>query len=423
MAQKKNGNKKKKELKKKLQEYKNEREELNDILHVENLSKDEVPFPDGYEDDFADMLEAEDIAEEPIILMGPSVVERRENDIKVEKKISKKGRDKKLHEEKIIQPATLTGDLFKVDEANHVNLGRVFIVFLIVVALGIVIGENIGWFGSLDVHFFKLWPLFLIFVILSFVKVRHFWTKLFGSLATALVFLVVVALLIGGGNLTSINLSGTVKEEVREVAPYSSVRFEGVGDVVILKGEDHAFAITADENVVKEVISEVIDGELVIKYKNPIWNFALFDDANVGIVLMAPTLERIKMTGSGLIMSPYMEAENLEVIIVGSGRVIMDLNVDSLISRVTGSGQFTLTGEVERQLVHIIGAGVYNAEGLSSVEAGIRISGTGKVYISAQKELDVSVSGAGEVVYQGDPIVSQSDISGSGIIRKDNIIE
>lgn len=423
MQQKKNGNKRKKELKKMQQEEKNGREKLNDLLHVENFSDKEVPFPDGYEDDFVDMLEADDTAEEPVILMGPAPEEKKDVSKSIKKQLREKKKERKAQEDKVIQPATLTGDLFKTDDSNHVNLGRVFIIVLIIVAVLIVIGENAGWFGSLDVHFFKLWPLFLIFAALSLVTVKHFWTKLLGTLATICVFIVVIALLISGGNLATISLAGVVKEEVREVAPYSSVSFEGVGDVVILKGEDYAFAITADENVVSEVTSEVIDGELVIKYKNPIWNFTLFDNANVGIVLMVPTLERIQMTGAGLIMSPYIEAEDLEVVVVGSGDVIMDLDVGNLVSRVTGNGEFTLTGSVDRQLVYITGSGIYNAENMVSDEAGVRISGAGKVYVNVQKELNISVNGSGEVSYKGDPLISQSDVSGSGAIHQGGVTE
>lgn len=347
-----------------------------------------------------------------VILMGPSSDEEKEK--KVKPKVSKK--DERRKEEKTIKSATIDGNTF-LEDTKKVNLGKMF-AGIVIVFFGLVfLGQSVGWFGSLDVHFLKLWPLLVIIIGLSFFKIDKFWNKVVGISAIIVVFIMALVWLLSNGNITTIILSGNIVQENRELPDFSRISFEGVGDVSIKQGEETLFVIEADENIVAEVVTEVVDDTLIVKYRNPLWNLALFDEANVDIKITTLALESIKMSGSGSVNGADIVSDELEISLVGDGSVYMDVYVQKLISRIVGSGEFNLSGKSDRQLVYITGSGKYDSRDLVSNETGVRIAGSGEVIVNTENELDASISGSGTVRYIGSPEISNSDISGSGSIE------
>ncbi len=84
-----------------------------------------------------------------------------------------------------------------------------------------------------------------------------------------------------------------------------------------------------------------------------------------------------------------------------------------------GSGALdaTVSGRVDRQTVRISGAGEYRAANLASADASVRVSGAGRVVVNAQRTLEVSLSGAGNVEYLGNPRVIEH-VSGVGRVKR-----
>ena len=87
---------------------------------------------------------------------------------------------------------------------------------------------------------------------------------------------------------------------------------------------------------------------------------------------------------------------------------------------VSGAGNLTTSGQLDRQKIVLSGAGNYNGEDLKSKTADVTITGLGKVVIWATDTLDVTISGTGGVDYYGNPQVSQQ-ISGLGRLNSKGI--
>lgn len=83
---------------------------------------------------------------------------------------------------------------------------------------------------------------------------------------------------------------------------------------------------------------------------------------------------------------------------------------------VTGAGDFTLEGVKQALLnIHITGTGNVSAFDLEVSDCIIRISGAGNCEVNVEENLDVLISGVGNVFYMGDPFLT-SDVSGVGNI-------
>lgn len=189
--------------------------------------------------------------------------------------------------------------------------------------------------------------------------------------------------------------SGKIVTEPRSVAGFSAVDLSGSGRLVIEKGNSESLSITADDNLMQYIESEVRGRTLTLREK---------DDVNVNpsrdIVfrLTVKGLDNIGISGSGSADAKGLQGDKMTV-------------------GVSGSGEISLEGAVNDLDVSISGSGQYRGRGMSSKRAHVDISGSGGALLAVSEKLNATVSGSGSIEYVGDPQVQQ-DVSGSGSIRK-----
>jgi hypothetical protein len=200
---------------------------------------------------------------------------------------------------------------------------------------------------------------------------------------------------VGCMGLNRIGGSGKVITDSRNVTGFSGVEVSGDARVEVEQGDVERVEITADDNLMPYLLSEVVGSRLRLGPKN--------------LVNLDPT-ERIKYK---------VFTRNLSSL-DASGSVSIDaknVKTDSLELAISGSGDIKIDGEASTQKIAISGSANYNAEHLNSKEATLAISGSGKAVLAVSDKLDVQVSGSGDVEYIGTPMITQN-ISGSGSIRQ-----
>jgi Putative auto-transporter adhesin, head GIN domain len=189
--------------------------------------------------------------------------------------------------------------------------------------------------------------------------------------------------------------SGKIVTETRSVAGFSAVSLGGSGRLVIERGSPESLSITADDNLMQYIGSEVRGRTLALEQKD---NVNLSPSKDIVFRLTVKDLDNIDISGSG-----SADAKGLQG--------------DKLMVGVSGSGEISLEGTVNDLAVDISGSGQYHGRGMSSKRARVDISGSGGALLAVSEQLDATVSGSGSIEYIGNPQVRQ-DISGSGSIRK-----
>ncbi len=189
--------------------------------------------------------------------------------------------------------------------------------------------------------------------------------------------------------------SGVVKTETRSVGRFNKVTLNLAGKLYIDRTGVESLEISADDNILPLIRSDVRFGTLTI-------------DAN-----RATSLTRI----SDLIYR--VSAKDLDALEVnGAAEVFVnDLDSESLDVTINGAAKVIASGKAERQIVSINGAGDYNARNLESRTVTVKHAGIGKAVVHARDTLDVLIEGAGIVEYIGDPAVSKT-INGIGTVRQ-----
>jgi hypothetical protein len=206
---------------------------------------------------------------------------------------------------------------------------------------------------------------------------------------------IALALALAACDVVGVRGSGNAISEARPVNAFHAVSLSGSGQLVIDHGEAESLTITADDNLLPFLTSEVKNGVLELGIKS-----------RTRIHSASPILYSVTV-------------RNLDSIAVsGSGSVeVQEVHTDRLSIDITGSGSVLASGSADRQEIGISGSGTYEGGHLQSKSSTVRISGSGGAVLAASESLDASISGSGSVRYTGDPVMTTS-ISGSGSVRK-----
>lgn len=209
------------------------------------------------------------------------------------------------------------------------------------------------------------------------------------------------------------------KEEVREVPPFSKIALRISAKVYVVQGEKQSVKVVAEPETLEEIITEVKDRTLNIRYPNTNL-FRNWNPGKVEVFITVPEIDGLTLSGSGDIVSKNVNTRIIDLVVSGSGNITIEKlaaeKVDVLIS---GSGNINLEsgGVAENMRARISGSGNINAAGFEASNVEVQTSGSGNVSVISNGQLNVRISGSGSVYYSGNPGIDSS-ISGSGKVKK-----
>jgi hypothetical protein len=203
--------------------------------------------------------------------------------------------------------------------------------------------------------------------------------------------------------------------EKRELTPFHSVDFRGVGRLILQGGDEQSVEVTAEQSLLPRIRTEVRGGVLIIAVR---WWFGmllrLWDLRSLQVHVRLKELRRLNLSGAGTVESDgRLSFEELDLRLSGAGRISLELQSRRVLVGLSGAGSIELSGQTEELELRLSGAGSIEAEGLASKRARVRSSGAGQCRLQVAETLEASLSGVGSVQYRGSPRV-ESRISGIG---------
>lgn len=204
----------------------------------------------------------------------------------------------------------------------------------------------------------------------------------------------------------------------RKIDHFRTVSLSGPGELHITQSDHEHLTIDAPDYMLAAIESTVVDGNLYLGYRNrQIVSLQSWRERLVYHLTLVD-IDAVKLSGSGRIVAPDLDTDEIELSCTGSGQILIDeLTADIISSSISGSGRIKVAGDVESQQLLISGAGDYDAEALISDFVSLKISGSGSATVAVHHDLDVVISGSGKVHYMGHPDVTKQ-IFGSGKITR-----
>jgi hypothetical protein len=188
--------------------------------------------------------------------------------------------------------------------------------------------------------------------------------------------------------------SGVKATETRAVAAFTAIEATGIGSLKLRVGESESLKITADDNLLPLIKSEVKNGVLVLSTKGA-------SSSKNGIIFEATANTIKRLENSGTVSMDAGGFAGGELVIVCSG-----------------VGSVTLAGRVDSLKAELSGVGSLSADGLSADRVETNLSGVGSANVRAEKSLNGNVSGVGSLTWKGAATDVSTNVSGIGRVSK-----
>lgn len=212
---------------------------------------------------------------------------------------------------------------------------------------------------------------------------------------------------------TGIKGQGPKVTKTLDVSGFDGITLAFSGDVYLKQGSNYAVEAEGQENIIDNIETNVSGGIWRIKFDRNVRNHQ-----GIKIYITMPKLTQAKIAGSGNIYSEglFENVDHLALGVSGSGDIKMEVSANNVESRISGSGSISLAGKTVGHEIQISGSGDIHSYDLTATKCSIRVSGSGNCQVDVIEDLDVSISGSGDVTYEGRPRI-KSKASGSGNVK------
>lgn len=139
------------------------------------------------------------------------------------------------------------------------------------------------------------------------------------------------------------------------------------------------------------------------------------DEVTVNVT--TPDLDRIRGSGSVDYHVTNFTVKDLEVELLGASQIDVDITASNLTVDLSGASEASLSGTSQSLKSKLSGSSELTAFDLSANDVIIHASGASYAEITAAKNLDAKATGASDIIYRGNPKITNQDESGSSSIR------
>jgi hypothetical protein len=227
------------------------------------------------------------------------------------------------------------------------------------------------------------------------------------------IFFLFVSILFAGCNAIRVEGNGKIITENRKTTKFSKIEAGGAFLLRIKQGATESIVIQADENILPEIKSEVTGSTLNIGFSNKL----MVASKTIIVDITVVNLEEIDISGSCDIEGiGEWHFNNFTLECSGATESVFTLFGNVFVSEASGSCNLIVKGRVNESKYEISGSGNVKASTLESKNVSLEVSGAGNAEVFATEFLSVESSGSSEVLYKGNPKITQ-DISGSGTVK------
>lgn len=191
---------------------------------------------------------------------------------------------------------------------------------------------------------------------------------------------------------------GSIVSETRSVSGFSGISLNGSEDVEVIPSNENKVIVSGYQNLVPVFKTKVSGSTLNLEFEHSYFNVR---NNNIKVTVYTNGISKLDINGSGNItLRDSLKTDRLRMEINGSGNI------------------YTYNNYIENVELDINGSGNINARNTTGRYVYAEVSGSGDAEITVKEKLDVKISGSGEIKYWGNPSSVNTDISGSGKVRK-----
>jgi len=213
--------------------------------------------------------------------------------------------------------------------------------------------------------------------------------------------------------------AGQTSAEYRDLADFSSVELNDYIQFELLDTNYYGVVITAPNNLINDIETEVIDGKLSVRNANRC-NFVRSFKNRITVRICAPDFRDIQNYGTGNIISVNVLTGVLFSLDNrgAAGMQRLTINADTVnVSSHTGVSDAIIDGECEAAYLFCQGVGYIDARNLVANSAFVNNSSLNDVFVHAHDYLYGYIRFSGNIFYVGEPQAIDSLVEGAGAVQ------
>lgn len=238
------------------------------------------------------------------------------------------------------------------------------------------------------------------------------------TLITQFIIVTLVALFFGScSNINSITGSGKVTTEKRAIeGDFKTVEVNNAIDLVIEQSDKTEIVVEADDNLQKEITTNVENGVLIISCK-----FSNFNNvSSKKVVVKMPVIEGLEATSASTITSKnILKGDNISLSSSSASSINVTTEYESIqIESSSGSNQ-SVNGKVIHLETSASSGGIIDASKLLANEIDANASSGGSIQVHPLVSLKADASSGGNINYNGTPKSIQKEEHSGGSVNQE----
>lgn len=221
-------------------------------------------------------------------------------------------------------------------------------------------------------------------------------------------------LALGACNINSVEGNGHIVTKNFTQSGFKDIEVSSALEVHLAQGP-HNLKIEGDENIVAMMDIRVEGDQLKVRMKDHV---SISTKRAIKVFITAPEFREIEASGACVLSGKITGTAPISIDLSGACETHLDIDAPKIDVDASGASEIGIKGRARDFSVDASGASSIHCYELLTENTKIEISGGGEAEVFAAQSLDVSVSGAGEVKYKGNPPSIKQDISGAGNVRK-----
>lgn len=210
---------------------------------------------------------------------------------------------------------------------------------------------------------------------------------------------------------------GPVIKEKRKIGAFNRIEAGGIYDIVYKHSATVSCEIEAEENLVRLTRTRVVDGTLFIEASEGFSN----SSEGIKVYLSGPDFQGATLSGAAnLETHSGFTNERVEITMDGATNYYGALNTSELVMNMNGASNAELEGKATLMKLVLCGACQVDGKEIKTDVLKASLAGASTAYVSVQKTLDVSTTGASHLTYIGNPSSVTRSTNGSSSVDQEN---
>lgn len=207
--------------------------------------------------------------------------------------------------------------------------------------------------------------------------------------------------------------SGNIITSERDIPSFTGIQVDGNFSVTLKHAEFQGIELTADDNIMDYIITEVKDGVLHIYSRERFGKIS----KPTAIVSFDQLETIVSRAGASLSSVDYIEARELTLELMGGSKLSLNCRVDELNLTMMAGSEATLKGKATKVIAESLAGSYLHAEELMAEIVFIDTHAGAQNKVYASEEIKIMATTGSSVDYYGNPGLRNINANTGGSAR------